>query len=70
MSKLISIDAVTGTSPYDVYICDELGLNCFYITETSTIPFTFEIPKPYDELTVYMLKLVDAQGCQIINTGE
>lgn len=69
MSKYISIDAVTGVSPYDVYICDNEGIKCFYITSTSTIPFIFEIPTPYDELTTYMLKLVDAQGCQIINTG-
>lgn len=69
MSKFISIDSVTGSSPYNIYICDEFGVNCFYIATTSTIPYTFQIPSPYDELSVYMLKLVDAQGCQIINVG-
>lgn len=69
MSKYISIDAVSGVSPYDVYICDGSGSNCFYVVTTSTIPYTFEIPTPYNDLTSYQLKLVDAQGCQIINTG-
>lgn len=69
MSKLISIDSVVGVSPYDVYICDDTATNCFYITTTSTIPYTFEIPPPYDQLTTYILKLVDAQGCIITNTG-
>lgn len=69
MSKSISIDSVTGTSPYDVYICDDTATNCFYITTISSIPYTFEIPVPYDQLTTYILKLVDANGCIIQSSG-
>lgn len=70
MAKSITINAVSGVSPYDIYICDISGNNCFYIATTSTIPYTFEIPTPYDQLTAYLLKLVDAQKCIITNTSE
>ena len=69
MGKTLTITAVTGTSPYDVYLCEQDGSNCFYILTTSTIPNSFEIPLPYDQMSSYMLKLIDAQGCIITNIG-
>lgn len=65
MGVLVTINSVTGQTPYDVYICQNDGSGCFYIARTSTIPYNFEIPAPYDNANSYMLKIVDADGCVI-----
>ena len=65
MGLQVTINSVTGTSPYDVYICQSNGTGCFYIATTSSIPYTFDIPVPYDTATSYMLKLIDANNCLI-----
>ena len=65
MPVLVTINAVTGQSPYDVYICQFNGTGCFYIDTISSVPYTFNIPSPYDTATSYMLKLIDANNCTI-----
>lgn len=65
MSLTVSISNITGQSPYDIYICQSAGTNCFYMTRTSTVPYSFIIPPPYDQSTSYMLKIIDAQNCII-----
>ena len=65
MGLTINITAVTGSSPYDIYICQSGGTGCFYINTTNTIPYEFEIPVPYNTSTSYMVKIIDAEGCII-----
>ena len=70
MGITITINAVTGSTPYNVYICQGDGTGCFYIGESSTIPYTFDIPTPYNLSFDYMVKIVDAEGCVITNTNS
>lgn len=65
MGITVSISAITGTSPFDVYICQGDGSGCFFIAEINTVPYNFEIPPPYDTSLEYMVKVVDGDGCQI-----
>jgi hypothetical protein len=65
MAVQVNISSITGTSPYDIYICQPLGTNCFYITTISSTSYVFDIPAPYDTSTSYMLKIVDNNGCVI-----
>lgn len=65
MAVKVTISAITGSSPYDIYICQTGGTDCFYVTTTSTIPYIFDIPSPYNTSTSYMLKVVDANNCII-----
>lgn len=69
MALEITISAVSGSSPYDVYLCEIDGTGCFYVETTSTIPYTFVIPPPYDTSLGYMVKIIDAEGCVITNTA-
>lgn len=69
MSKSVVINSITGVSPFDVYLCESGGTNCFYILTTSTTPTQFDIPPPYDEMTTYLLKIVDGNGCIITSIG-
>lgn len=68
MGLTINISAVTGSSPFDIYVCQADGTGCFFIDTTSVIPYEFDIPVPYNTSTEYMVKIIDAEGCQITNT--
>ena len=68
MAVQVTISNVTGQTPYDVYVCQTNGSSCFYITTTSTIPYVFDIPEPYNNLSAYMLKLIDGNNCIISGT--
>jgi hypothetical protein len=68
MALTITISSITGTSPYNVYLCEGDGTGCFYINQISSTPYTFDIPAPYDTSTSYMVKIVDAVGCIITST--
>jgi hypothetical protein len=63
MAVQVTIDGITGQTPYDIYICQSDGTACFYVTTTSTIPYVFDIPAPNDTSLSYMLKIKDGQGC-------
>lgn len=68
MAVQVTISSVTGQSPYDVYVCQTNGLACFYITTISSTPYVFDIPAPYNNLSAYMLKLIDGNNCIISGT--
>jgi hypothetical protein len=61
----VTINNITGQTPFDIYICDSNGDGCFYISTISSVPYIFNIPPPYDNLSSYMLKIVDNRGCVI-----
>lgn len=65
MAIQVTVSGITGTSPYDIYICQSGGTGCFYITGTTVTSFNFDIPPPYDNQSKYMLKVVDGVGCII-----
>lgn len=65
MAVEVTINNVTGQTPYNVYICQSSGVGCIYISTVSTIPYSFIIPPPYDGEDEYMLKLIDNNSCII-----
>ena len=68
MAVQVTINGITGQSPYDVYICQSNGTGCFYISTTSVIPYVFDIPAPYNNSAAYMLKVIDSNNCIISGT--
>ena len=58
----VNIESITGVSPFNIYVCDTNGDNCFYINTINENSYTFEIPSPYDIMSEYMLKIVDARN--------
>ena len=64
MAKLVTINSVTsGTSPYDVWVCDTCFGTCQYIDTTSTIPFTFTLPEIFETYITFTIKVIDANDC-------
>jgi hypothetical protein len=65
MAIQVTINDITGATPYDIYICQGDGTGCFYMATIPTVPYVFDIPSPYDSSTQYMLKVIDNNGCVI-----
>ena len=65
MALQVTINNITVVTPFDIYICQSDGTGCFYMATTSTVPYIFVIPAPYDTSIEYMLKVVDLNGCVI-----
>ena len=65
MAVQVTINSLTGTSPYDVYICDGLVSNCVYIATINSTPYVFNVPAPLDSESSLCVKVVDVNGCII-----
>lgn len=70
MGKEFTIQYITGTPEYNVYVCDQNALNCVYIDTINNfdIPYTKEIPAPYNSMLNFSIKIIDINGCEIIKT--
>lgn len=65
MSIQVNINSITGQTPFDIYICQSDGFDCFYMETITSAPYSFFIPSPYDKSYSYMLKIIDDNGCII-----
>jgi hypothetical protein len=67
MSKQITISSLTGTSPYNIYLCNNTYSQCSWITtiNNSSIPYSFLVPALYETQSVVGLKVQDADNCEI-----
>jgi hypothetical protein len=43
MAVQVTINSITGQSPYDVYICQNTGSGCFYMATIESTPYIFII---------------------------
>jgi hypothetical protein len=66
MPTQITINTISGVQPYDVYICDDPVTTCIYVSTISTVPYVFNIPTLLDGQSSYNLKIVDDNGCSVI----
>jgi hypothetical protein len=66
MPTNIVISGVTGQSPYNVYVCDDLLTNCSWVSSFSSVPFTFELPTIFLGETDFAVKVIDGNGCSVI----
>jgi hypothetical protein len=66
----VNILGITGDSPFDIYICQSGGTDCYYMLTTSNTTYNFDIPPPYDISSSYMLKVIDSKGCVITGVTQ
>ena len=67
MSCNIQINSISGTSPFNIYMCDVGLYQCIFLqTETSpTYPIELNPPTTLIGTTSFIIKIIDANGCQI-----
>jgi hypothetical protein len=66
----ITINNISGSTPFDVYVCDTGYTSCIYVSTivSGDLPYTFEIPPVYSSLTDFIVKIVDDNNCVVIDT--
>jgi uncharacterized secreted protein with C-terminal beta-propeller domain len=66
----ITINNISGTTPFDVYVCDTGYTSCVYVSTITSgeLPYTFEIPPVYSSLTNFIVKVVDDNDCVVTDT--
>lgn len=66
MARQIQIASISGTPPYDVYVCDVTNTYCFFVSGITTTPpsFTFIVPPPLEDVDSLLLKIIDINGCE------
>lgn len=64
MGASITITSITGTSPYQVYVCNVLGANCSYVGSATTMPYTVVLPAMYNSAPAVMIKVIDSLNCE------
>lgn len=69
MPSSVQVNNITGTTPFDVYLCMSGGTPCYYISQINTLdlPYTFDIPYPIQNFKYYCLRVIDYDGCEITN---
>jgi len=64
MPITVTVNDVSGVTPVYIYICDCVNtLDCVYMGDSSTFPYSFDIPTPFDEQSCYIVKIIDSNGC-------
>lgn len=66
----ITINSITGTPPFRIFICDISGAPCFEVSPPGGIPapppaFQFTIPDGLSASTDYLLIVLDGRNCLI-----
>jgi uncharacterized secreted protein with C-terminal beta-propeller domain len=66
----ITINNISGSTPFDVYVCDTGYTSCIYVSTITSgeLPYTFEIPPVYSSLTNFIVKVVDDNDCVVTDT--
>ena len=66
----IEITGVTGTPPYDIYVCDITLTFCVLVGSGIAIPpnFTYTLSFPFDSANPVIIKVIDSNGCEYFQT--
>ena len=67
MATIITINTIiSGTSPYDVWVCDQCGVlgTCQYINTIYSVPYSFTLPISFESMNTYVVKIIDSNGCE------
>jgi hypothetical protein len=66
MPNDITITNITGTSPYDLYVCDVTNTLCVFISGLTSVPpiYTFIVPPPLNTSGSLLIKIIDGDGCE------
>ena len=66
MPNEITITNITGSTPFDVYVCDITNTLCVFITGLTSCPpsYTFTVPLPLDTSGSLLIKIVDFDSCE------
>lgn len=60
----ITINTISGASPFSIYVCDSFELNCILsLSGVTTTPIDVPIPQAFTFSPSVLIKIIDASGC-------
>ena len=67
MAVQVNINDITGSTPYQVFICQTGNTGCFFVSEITDndLRYVFDIPASYNNSDSYLFKVIDNFGCII-----
>lgn len=70
MPTTITVSNITGSTPFDIYLCITGGTPCYFISriDSGDLPYSFSVPTPIQDLPGYDLRVTDSVGCIITGT--
>lgn len=70
MPTTITVSNITGSTPFDIYLCITGGTPCYFISRINSgdLPYSFSVPTPIQDLPGYDLRVTDSVGCIITGT--
>jgi hypothetical protein len=70
MPTTITINNISGTTPYDIYVCDSSEITCIYIEtiNTGNLPTNINVPSVMEGQSSYVLKIIDNNNCVVKET--
>ena len=67
MPTTITINDVTGATPFDIYLCDDPLTTCVYVDTYSGGTYSFDVPLIMDDQLSFNIKVVDDNNGEIIS---
>ena len=64
MPNQITLTVLTGTPPYNIYVCDITNTYCYFATTFGGGTITFDSPAPLGDTTPVLIKIVDSLNCE------
>jgi hypothetical protein len=70
MPTQITLNGLSGASPFDVYTCDTGFTTCIYIATINSgdIPYVFDLPQIFNGMLFFEVKVVDDNDCVVTET--
>ena len=70
MPTQITLNGLSGASPFDVYTCDTGFTTCIYIATINSgdIPYVFDLPSVFYGMASFEVKVVDDNDCVVTET--
>jgi hypothetical protein len=63
--QVINITSLSGTAPYDIYVCDETITYCFLVASaTDVVPQQIDLPSFLSGANSIIIKVIDSIGCE------
>jgi len=62
----VQITNISGTAPFEIYVCDFTYTYCEYVATISNIvyiPYSFELPSNFTNVNNLIIKIVDNNNC-------
>ena len=64
--QVIQMNSVSGTPPYDVYVCDPTITYCYFVSDdVSVFPLYIDLPTQLSGIGSVVVKVTDSNGCEI-----